>query len=585
MNAKETFYNGVKYKSKLEACTAQALDDLGLVFSYESVAVIGGEYRGGMQYTPDFYIPGIDLIIECVGVVDDEHLDMARKFCGETPYSGIVDHRDGDGLFLIVGDSGILHDPFYPDQTITIVYDDGSVYIRRYDGNRRLFESNSIIDLGYKVRCRNMGYSFVPHDVASAMRTLHNGKPYESPCRYALFEMATMFDCGYADISYDDGVVSLSISDGYWHDHIVGGEYCERASHVVLKAMLTSTLRVMRDGVRAVMVTNGDVPETIFTESDMAADISVEETPEAIDNPPDAGSAQDDAIPYIYGENVEHEYPGVTVTFETIDQQTAEAMFEHNENNRKMKDRSYCIDSIAKGEWKVNGATICFADDDTLIDGQHRLYGVVTTGRSIETVVVRGLSRDSQITMDTGTPTKLEKILKSYGYRRYGDLATVARMLRIKDLTDTENAVRSAKGAGNILYATPMEMYAYFRKNKDRIKNVLKIAAQIRDWVRGVPLGGLACVLDDIDDIDGLEEFVRQVVQQFGASNTAIALNRYLRNNDVAKPVDRKSATAVCAVFAKAWNAHASGVECKVLRFDEAREKFPTVMKRRRDAA
>ena len=584
MNAKETFYNGVRYKSKLEACTAQALDDLGLVFSYESVAVIGGEYRGGMQYTPDFYISDIDLIIECVGVVDDEHLDMARKFCGETPYSGIVDHRDGDGLFLIVGDSGILHDPFYPDQTITIVYDDGSVYIRRYDGNRCLFESNSIIDLGYKVRCRNMGYSFVPHDVASAMRTLHNGKPYDSPCRYALFEMATMFDCGYADISYDDGVVSLSISDGYWHDHIVDGEYCEHASHVVLKAMLTSTLRVMRDGVRAVMVTNGDVPETIFTESDMAADISVEETPEAIDNPPDAGSAQDDAIPYIYGENVEHEYPGVTVTFETIDQQTAEAMFEHNENNRKMKQRSYCIDSITKGEWKVNGATICFADDDTLIDGQHRLYGVVTTGRSIETVVVRGLSRDSQITMDTGTPTSLDEILKSYGYHNHKKFAAVAKVLRIKDLTDTESAIRSLRG-GTVPYATPMEMYAYFRKNEGRISSASKLASRVRDWVRGIRLGGLACVFDDIDDADGINEFLRQLVQQVDACNATLVLNRLLRNNGDKKPADRKSAIVICAVFIKAWNAYATGKDCRALSFREKNEKFPVVVKRRRDVA
>lgn len=56
--------------------------------------------------------------------------------------------------------------------------------------------------------------------------------------------------------------------------------------------------------------------------------------------------------------------------------------------------------SMARGEWDLNGATIRFASTGRLLDGQHRLMACVESGCAFETLVVYGLSEDSFATID-----------------------------------------------------------------------------------------------------------------------------------------------------------------------------------------
>lgn len=71
---KEKVYKGVKYRSTLEADTAEALDKLGIPFVYEGrkITLLEGFYSPfqkkkviGITYTPDFEVGNI--IIECKG--------------------------------------------------------------------------------------------------------------------------------------------------------------------------------------------------------------------------------------------------------------------------------------------------------------------------------------------------------------------------------------------------------------------------------------------------------------------------------------------------------------------------------------
>jgi hypothetical protein len=71
---KEKVYKGVKYRSTLEADTAETLDKLGIPFVYEGrkITLLEGFYSPfqkkkvvGITYTPDFEVGNI--IIECKG--------------------------------------------------------------------------------------------------------------------------------------------------------------------------------------------------------------------------------------------------------------------------------------------------------------------------------------------------------------------------------------------------------------------------------------------------------------------------------------------------------------------------------------
>ena len=68
------------------------------------------------------------------------------------------------------------------------------------------------------------------------------------------------------------------------------------------------------------------------------------------------------------------------------------------EYQRKIKSRQVqkLVIAIQKGEWRANGATIVFNAKGELIDGQHRLTAIVQSGKSVQSIVVRGVSADVQ---------------------------------------------------------------------------------------------------------------------------------------------------------------------------------------------
>lgn len=73
----------------------------------------------------------------------------------------------------------------------------------------------------------------------------------------------------------------------------------------------------------------------------------------------------------------------------------------HNRPIRKKKVDEYTRD-MKSGNWRVNGETIKFSADGTLLDGQHRLTAVIAADTPVEFIVVTGLDASTQATMDAG---------------------------------------------------------------------------------------------------------------------------------------------------------------------------------------
>jgi hypothetical protein len=75
-----------------------------------------------------------------------------------------------------------------------------------------------------------------------------------------------------------------------------------------------------------------------------------------------------------------------------------------NHNNRSL--RGARISALARdmtnGQWAYTGEAIKFSVDGNLIDGQHRLYAILKSGKSIESLVVVGVAEAAQAYMDCG---------------------------------------------------------------------------------------------------------------------------------------------------------------------------------------
>ena len=77
MNGIKTMYNGIEYKSRLEADTARIIDKIGYKSEYESISFL---LPDGIHYWPDFYIPNIHLWIECRGYESEKGESQIEGF-------------------------------------------------------------------------------------------------------------------------------------------------------------------------------------------------------------------------------------------------------------------------------------------------------------------------------------------------------------------------------------------------------------------------------------------------------------------------------------------------------------------------
>ncbi|WP_378736000.1 hypothetical protein [Nocardia brasiliensis] len=90
-----------------------------------------------------------------------------------------------------------------------------------------------------------------------------------------------------------------------------------------------------------------------------------------------------------------------------VDADLAARWLARNHKNRPIRAarvEQYFADMVG-GRWRFNGDTIKFGVDGQLLDGQHRLKALERTkgsGLVLPMLVVRGLSREAQITMDQG---------------------------------------------------------------------------------------------------------------------------------------------------------------------------------------
>lgn len=82
-----TTYNGVRFRSRLEANWARAFDDAGIKWDYEPE---GWRFGNGLCYLPDFYLPDLRTIVEVKGILDDRSVAKLAALEEVTFQNGIL---------------------------------------------------------------------------------------------------------------------------------------------------------------------------------------------------------------------------------------------------------------------------------------------------------------------------------------------------------------------------------------------------------------------------------------------------------------------------------------------------------------
>jgi hypothetical protein len=210
---------------------------------------------------------------------------------------------------------------------------------------------------------------------------------------------------------------------------------------------------------------------------------------------------------------------------------------------------------IAAGKWRFNGDTIKISTDGRVLDGQHRLWAVVESKGTIDTLIVRDVARDAFATIDTlRKPRTGADILGLYGLERYRrDTATALTWL----IRWQGGVLTHYKTASNRVENSDIE--AAFAAHPD-MPGAVERVRRLKGLLTPALAGFLYYVMAS-RDMDLAERFVDTLESPAGVSvsDPFYQFRIWLSNSLDRK--DRREPLVVIALAFKAWNAAREGRE------------------------
>lgn len=236
-----------------------------------------------------------------------------------------------------------------------------------------------------------------------------------------------------------------------------------------------------------------------------------------------------------------------------VDPETAVRWLNRNDRNRRLnpgKVTQYSRDMKA-GNWKFNGDPIRFDISGRLLDGQHRLSAIKSSGATQKMLVVTNLPVDTQDTMDIGRKRAMSDQLQIAGETNATMLASVLRIV-----------VAYHAGARFFSTAAPTqaEMREFLRSHP-QARRAAEVANKGRKYVAAMPsVIGATYFLAAEKDLEGAELFfAHQLIEGFGLQPGDPAHTLLRRLSLSRTDVKRMTVDEQLRYVLSAWNAFRDG--------------------------
>lgn len=241
----------------------------------------------------------------------------------------------------------------------------------------------------------------------------------------------------------------------------------------------------------------------------------------------------------------------VKVKQEEVTPERARQWLQQNRRNRRVRETkvaTYARD-MANGNWTTDVSAICFAEDGTLINGQHRLLAVVESGATIRFVVMRGTPMDAMKTMDSGVRRTTGDALSLRGERYALVLASVAR-LAMQHQTGTIQASYRKQDFSST------EIIDFIGEHPD-LRDWARIAVHLRSRLQIRPsiCGAAGWTIAQVAPQNQVETFFDSLYErtELKKGSPVLALDYRLRQLQLQRArVDRR---AELGLYIMAWNA------------------------------
>ena len=232
---------------------------------------------------------------------------------------------------------------------------------------------------------------------------------------------------------------------------------------------------------------------------------------------------------------------------------------ERNTMNRRL-DRNRVKELAAMmtaGKFYLNGDTIRFAEDGTLIDGQHRLAAVIQAGISVTMEVREGLSIKAMPTIDVGAKRTAADILKILGRTETAKLSSAINWAQFFMRSDGTSQPLTLHRACTL---SALEQEDFTAANPSIVECVRiggKWYEKFRALVPSVLMGFYFAAR--VIDAEAAEEFCSGLATgaYMHEHDPRMALRRRLMLRKQASKREHMSTIAVLHIYA--WNAYRQG--------------------------
>jgi hypothetical protein len=254
----------------------------------------------------------------------------------------------------------------------------------------------------------------------------------------------------------------------------------------------------------------------------------------------------------------------------------AQWLAERNYGNRRLNENTYSkyARDMACGRWELNGEPIIFSDAGRLIDGQHRLKGIVVANVPVQVLVIEGIPDKAFSTINTGKGRSLSDVLTIGGHKHSALLSAALQWVMRLETRNLVNVKTQAKFS-----FTQAECKDALADHPDLEKSVSFIGNS-STAVKKIASPGLTAALHYL--FGKRDETMAAAF--FDALGTGTGLHEdeavyLLRERLIANRASAAKLPIVtmAALFVKAWNATVSGAKVRRLSWKATTEDFPQI--------
>lgn len=235
-------------------------------------------------------------------------------------------------------------------------------------------------------------------------------------------------------------------------------------------------------------------------------------------------------------------------------------------------------DTMRKGNWLLNGMCIIFDSEGHLIDGHHRLLGVIEAGVPVRFDVCRGVNSESFTTYDCGRHRTIGQLLAMQGTKHYNLVGSIvtANDILVKRGRLTANNSQGSIGKGKQSNSEKYELYRRDPEGFDATAIVIvRLSSRCR-IMQGSWAGGIYYYLTHTGGYTDAEvlPFFEAL---FSVDTTDVPVADMLRKAITKAAISGRKLLpeTLWALTAKAWNYYVNGITPKFLRYQPSIEDLP----------